>query len=57
MVDANLSALILAIAHKLQAENKVSVFVLLGDHMGVFVRNGLINQSSAAGNITPRSGS
>jgi hypothetical protein len=53
MIDANLSALILAIAHKLQAENKVRVFVLLGDHMGVFVRNGLINHLAGKGNTNP----
>lgn len=49
-VDANLSALILAIAHKLKHENKVYVFVELADHMNVFFRNGLISHLKGDGN-------
>ena len=49
-IDANLSALILAIVHKLKEENKVSVFIILGDGMGVFYRNGLVSHLSGKGN-------
>lgn len=49
-MDANLSALVLAIAHKLKVENKVYVFVLLADHMNVFYRNGLISHLAGKGN-------
>lgn len=52
-VDANLSALILAIAHKLRAENKVNLFVLLADHMNVFFRNGLMAHLQGKGNANP----
>jgi len=52
-MDANLSALVLAIAHKLKAENKVTVFVILADHMNVFFRNGLIAHLSGKGNANP----
>lgn len=49
-LDANLSALILAIAHKLKQENKVYVFIILADHMNVFFRNGLISHLAGKGN-------
>lgn len=49
-VDANLSALILALAQKLQIERKVRVFVELGDGKGVFFRNGLISHLKGNGN-------
>jgi hypothetical protein len=52
-LDANLSALILAIAHKLRAENKVTVFVLFADGMGIFFRNGLIGHLTGKGNANP----
>ncbi len=52
-LDANLSALILAIAHKLKEENKVFVFVILADHMGVFFRNGLMPHLQGKGNDNP----
>lgn len=50
-VDANLAAPILAIARKLQNENKVRVFVELGDGKGVFFRNGLVSQLKGNGNV------
>ena len=49
-VDANLSALIIALAHKLQIDRKVRVFVELGDGKGVFFRNGLISHLMGNGN-------
>ena len=49
-VDANLSALIIALSHKLQLERKVRVFVELGDGKGVFLRNGLISHLQGKGN-------
>lgn len=49
-VDANLSALIIALARKLQIERKVRVFVELGDGKGVFFRNGLISHLQGNGN-------
>jgi hypothetical protein len=52
-MDANLSALLLAIAHKLKVENKVHVFLLLADHMNVFFRNGLIAHLQGKGNANP----
>jgi hypothetical protein len=42
-MDANLSALLLALIHKLKVENKLYVFLLLGDGMNVFFRNGLVS--------------
>jgi hypothetical protein len=52
-MDANLSALLLAIAHKLKTENKVHVFLLMADHMNVFFRNGLIAHLQGKGNANP----
>lgn len=49
-LDANLGALLGAIAYKLKTENKVKVFLLLPDHMGVFFRNGLVAHLSGNGN-------
>ena len=49
-IDANLSALILALSTKLQAERKVRLFVELGDGKGVFFRNGLISHLKGDGN-------
>ena len=49
-VDANLSALILALSTKLQIERKVKLFVELGDGKGVFFRNGLISHLMGNGN-------
>lgn len=49
-VDANLSALIMGLAHKLQIERKVRVFLELGDGKGVFFRNGLISHLRGNGN-------
>ncbi len=52
-MDANLSALLLAIVHKLKTENKVFVFLITADHMNVFLRNGLIAHLAGKGNINP----
>lgn len=52
-MDANLSALLLAIVHKLKAENKIYVFLILADGMNVFMRNGLIAHLSGKGNANP----
>jgi len=52
-VDANLSALILAIAHRLKQDNKVFVFLILADHMGIFFRNGLMAHLQGKGNANP----
>lgn len=49
-LDANLSAIVLAITHKLKKENKVYVFVNLASHMSVFYRNGLISHLKGDGN-------
>lgn len=49
-MDANLSALLLAIVHKLSVENKVYTFLLIADHMNVFWRNGLIAHLQGKGN-------
>lgn len=49
-VDANLSALILAIAYKLKQEYKIYVYVELASHMNVFFRNGLISHLTGKGN-------
>lgn len=52
-VDANLAALILAIVHKLKEENKIFIFVILADHMGIFFRNGLMSHLQNKGNENP----
>lgn len=52
-MDANLSALLLAIVHKLSVENKVYTFLLTADHMNVFWRNGLIAHLQRKGNVNP----
>ena len=49
-VDANLSALILAITHKLQSERKVRLYLETGQGKGVFFRNGLISHLQGNGN-------
>lgn len=49
-VDANLSAIIIALVQKLKIERKVYVFVELGDGKGVFFRNGLISHLKGEGN-------
>lgn len=49
-VDANLSALILALSTRLQLDRKVRLFVELGDGKGVFFRNGLISHLQGNGN-------
>lgn len=41
-VDANLAALLLALAHKMQQKNGQRLFVDFGDKSSVFFRNGLI---------------
>jgi hypothetical protein len=50
-VDANLSAMILAIAYKLRRERNLRLFIELGDGKGVFFRNGLISHLQGNGNI------
>ena len=52
-IDANLSALILAISYKLKQDKKVRVFVEIGDNHGVFFRNGLIAHLQGKGNDNP----
>lgn len=54
-MDANLSALLLAISYKLKVENKVNVFILLADNMSVFWRNGLMAHLQGKGNNNPYS--
>lgn len=49
-VDANLSALIIALAHKLRTEKNVRLFIDLGVGKGVFYRNGLISHLQGMGN-------
>ena len=49
-IDANLSAVILAISHKLKIERKVNLYIELGDGKGVFFRNGLISHLQGNGN-------
>jgi len=52
-LEANLSALILALANKLKIENKVSVFIVMANHHNVFFRNGLIAHLAGKGNSNP----
>ena len=49
-IDANLSALILAISHKLQLKNKVRVFVEFNKSQNIFFRNGLVSHLQGKGN-------
>ncbi len=50
-IDANLSALIMALAHKLKHNNKNYIFILFPTHMNVFFRNGLISHLKGDGNL------
>lgn len=50
-IDANLSALIMALAHKLKHSNKIWIFILFPSHMNVFFRNGLISHLKGEGNL------
>jgi hypothetical protein len=49
-IDANLSALIMALAHKLKHKNKNWIFIQFPPHMNVFFRNGLISHLKGEGN-------
>lgn len=50
-IDANLSAVILSISHKLLIDRRVKLFVELGDGKDVFFRNGLISHLTGRGNL------
>lgn len=50
-IDANLSALIMALAHKLKHKNKNYIFIQFPSHMNVFFRNGLISHLKGDGNL------
>lgn len=50
-VDANLSALILALLNKLFIERNVRVYVELGEKSDVFFRNGFISHLKGKGNV------
>jgi hypothetical protein len=50
-IDANLSALIMALAHKLKHNNKNWIFIVFPPHMNVFFRNGLISHLKGEGNL------
>lgn len=52
-LDANLSAVVLAIIHKLKREKNVYIFVELGELRNVFFRNGLIGHLKGEGNNNP----
>lgn len=49
-IDANLSALIMALAHKLRYQYKNWIFVQFPPHMNVFFRNGLLSHLQGNGN-------
>jgi hypothetical protein len=50
-IDANLSAVIMALAHKLKYDFRNKVFVEIPNHMHIFFRNGLITHLSGKGNL------
>jgi hypothetical protein len=49
-IDANLSALIMALAHKLKHQYKNRIYVEFSPHMNVFFRNGLVSHLQGHGN-------
>jgi hypothetical protein len=49
-VDANLAAIIMALAHKLKHSYRNRIFVQFPNHMGVFFRNGLVSHLQGKGN-------
>lgn len=51
LIDANLAALIMALAHKLKHKYKNYIFIQFPSHMNVFFRNGLISHLKGDGNL------
>lgn len=49
--DANLSALLLALIHKLRVENKLYIYIDIPNHMNVLFRNGLLSHLKGNGNL------